>query len=125
MLAYQDDDVGWAAIAPREQLHGFSARRFPVDPDGNVWDVSCFRVHAGHGMKGVARALLDGAVDYAQACGAAAVEAYPIETGGDRIDRTQASAGILSVFTDAGFEITGDTGYQVSGHRQVIVRRPL
>ncbi len=50
VLAYQDDDVvGWAAIALREQLHGFSPRRFPIDPDGNVWVVSCFRVRAGHG----------------------------------------------------------------------------
>ena len=35
--------------------------------------------------------------------GAHAVEAYPVDSRGDRIDRTLAYAGLLHWFTDAGF----------------------
>lgn len=125
VLAYDSGEVvGWAAIAPREELVGFDPRRFPADQPG-VWVLYCFRVRAGRGGQGVSRALLDGAVGYAHDQGAEAVEAYPIDAGGERIDRTQASAGLLEWFTDAGFAVTGDTGYRVGGHPRVIVRKEV
>lgn len=65
VLAYDSGEVvGWAAIAPREELVGFDPRRFPADQPG-VWVLYCFRVRAGRGGQGVSRALLDGAVGYA------------------------------------------------------------
>lgn len=125
VLAYDGDEVvGWAAVAPREELAGFDSGRFPAG-EGPVWVLFCFRVRAGQGRREVARALLDGAVGYAAEQGAHAVEAYPIDAGGDRIDRTQASAGLLQWFTDAGFAVTGDTGYRVAGHPRVIVRKEV
>lgn len=126
VLAYDGDEVvGWAGIAPRSELVGLHAERFPGLPDADPWVIFCFRVRAGNARRGIARALLDGAVEYAFASAAPAVLAYPIDAGGDKIDRTQASAGLQEWFTAAGFEVIGDTGYQVSGHPRVVVcRRP-
>lgn len=125
VLAYDGDEVvGWAAIAPRSELAGLGVTHFPRDED-DPWALTCFRVRAGHGRRGVARALLAGAVAYAASCGAPAVVGYPIDAAGARIDRTQASAGLLEWFTDAGFTVDGDTGYTVNGHPRVIVRHPL
>ena len=126
VLAYEGDDVvGWAGMAPRSELGGFDPRRFPVDPDGDPWVLYCFRVRAGHGKKGVAHALLAGAVDYARSAGASAVEAYPVDVGSDRIDRTQAHSGTVSMFARAGFSVVGDTGYKVRGHPRMVMRRSL
>ena len=125
VLGYdQDEVVGWAAIAPRSELRGLGERHFPLDPD-DAWALTCFRVRAGHGRRGVARALLDGAVEHAAGHDAAAVIGYPIDAGGSAIDRTQAAAGLLDWFTDAGFRVVGDTGYTVNGCPRVIVRRQL
>ena len=125
VLAYDGDEVvGWAAIAPRSELGGLGARHFPHDPD-DPWALTSFRVRAGRGRRGVARALLAGAVAYAADRGAPAVVAYPIDAGGAAIDRTQASAGLLDWFLDAGFTTVGDTGYQVNGHPRVIVRKQV
>lgn len=126
VLAYEGDEVvGWAGIAPRSELLGFDLRRFPIDPDRDAWVLYCFRVRAGHGKKGVAHALLAGAVNYARSAEATEVEAYPVDAGGDRIDRTQASAGTVSMFSGAGFTVVGDTGYKVGGHSRVVMRRTL
>lgn len=111
VLAYDGDEVvGWAAIAPRNELKGLAESHFASDPD-DPWALTCFRVRAGHGRQGVARALLTGAVEYAVAQHAPAVIGYPVAAGDQRIDRTQASVGLLSWFTDAGFRQIGDTGY--------------
>lgn len=127
VLAYDADDlvVGWAGIAPRSELEGFDPRRFPVDPNDDPWVLHCFRVRAGHGKKGVAHALLAGAVDYSRSAGALAVEAYPVDVGSDRIDRTQAHSGTVSMFVRAGFSVVGDTGYRVGGHPRLVMRRSL
>ena len=126
VVAYDGDDpVGWAGIAPRSELDGFSPKRFPVYPDHDPWILHCFRVRAGHGKQGVAHALLQGAVDYAASAGATSVEAYPVDAGSDRIDRTQASAGTLSMFERAGFSVVGNTGSKVDGHDRVVVRHTL
>ena len=126
VLAYEGDEVvGWAGIAPRSELLSFDAKRFPVYPDSDPWILYCFRVRAGHGRKGVAHSLLAGAVDYARSAGASAVEAYPVEAGGDRIDRTQAFAGTVSMFAKADFTVVSDTGYKVGGHPRMVMRRIL
>lgn len=125
VLGYVEGEVvGWAAIAPRSELNGLDDRHFPRDSD-DPWALTCFRVRAGRGRNGVARALVAGAVEYAAGHGASAVVGYPVDAGDARIDRTQASVGLLSWFLDVGFEQVGDTGYHVNGRARVIVRRPL
>ena len=64
VLAYLDGEVvGWAGVAPRADLHSFAtSRRIPHVDDLPVWTIWCFRVRGGLRGKGIATALLDGAV---------------------------------------------------------------
>jgi GNAT superfamily N-acetyltransferase len=81
LLAYADGvPVGWVAVAPRSQYPRLV--RSPVAKAVDelpVWSVVCFVVPAPYRGRGVARALLRGAVDHARARGAVALEAYPID----------------------------------------------
>ena len=72
VLAYEGPDVvGWAGVAPTQEMHEFSTSdRYPHRGEPGVWVVWCFRVRAGHGGRGVAQALLFGAVEHARALGA-------------------------------------------------------
>ena len=53
---------------------------------------------------------------------APAVIGYPVDAGDQRIDRTQASVGLLSWFTDAGFRQIGRRrGYYDGGRIDALV----
>jgi GNAT superfamily N-acetyltransferase len=80
VLAYEDVAVvGWAAVAPRSELPFARSTKIPHVDQLPVWSVWCFRVHPGHRGKGIAHALLDGAVAYARSARAAAIEGYPVD----------------------------------------------
>jgi GNAT superfamily N-acetyltransferase len=68
-----------------------------------VWAVTCFVVRVGHRRRGVASALLDGAVDLARRHGAAVVEGYPVDTSARKASSAELYHGPLSVFGAAGF----------------------
>jgi GNAT superfamily N-acetyltransferase len=86
LIAYADGvPVGWVAVAPRAQYPRLV--RSPVAKavdDLPVWSVVCFVVPSPYRGRGVARALLRGAVEHAEAHGAVALEAYPIDKPGAR-----------------------------------------
>ena len=66
VLAYDGDEVvGWAAVAPRAELPFERSARIPHVDDLPVWSLWCIRVRPGHRGKGIAHALVHGAVDYA------------------------------------------------------------
>ncbi|WP_200870971.1 GNAT family N-acetyltransferase [Amycolatopsis keratiniphila] len=69
VLAYDGaTPVGWCGVGPRAHLHRMTrSRTMPPIDDVPAWTVVCFVVRAGHRRKGVAHALLDGAVSYALA----------------------------------------------------------
>jgi len=125
VLAYEDGEVvGWAAVSPRKELHEFSTSdRSPGRDDGDVWVIWCFRVRAGHGKKGVTRALLDGAVDYAKSKGAKVIDGFPVDNQGDTIDRTLAYPGMRTIFDDAGFTPLGEVRGNHAGHKRIAMRR--
>jgi GNAT superfamily N-acetyltransferase len=80
VLAYDDVEVvGWAAVAPRSELPFARSTRIPHVDHLPVWSVWCIRVRPGQRGKGISHALLDGAVGYARAQGAPAVEGYPVD----------------------------------------------
>lgn len=104
LLAYDGaTPVGWVTLAPREQFAKLARSPVmkPVD-EQPVWSIVCFVVPSPFRGRGVARALLDGAVAWARAQGARLVEAYPV-------DRTTRSAdenmwfGAKSMYDAAGF----------------------
>lgn len=125
VLAYDGGTpVGWAGVAPRAELHAFAAgRRIPHVDELPVWTVWCFRVRAGHKRRGVARALLGGAVEFAREHGAPAVEGYPVDNGGAKVDSTMAYVGTRALFEQAGFDKVADTGSVSGGFPRVVMRR--
>jgi len=109
VLAYRGDQpVGWCQVGPKSSFARLDtatvslAPRDTPDPAG-LWAVTCFVVRVGQRRKGVASALLSGAVDLARAGGAAAVEGYPVETGGAKRSSADLYHGTASMFEQAGF----------------------
>jgi GNAT superfamily N-acetyltransferase len=79
------------------------SRTIPKVDDLPVWSVVCFSVRVGYRRRGVARALLAAAIDYARANGAAGLEAYPTDPAGTRRDAAFSYTGFTGMFEDAGF----------------------
>ena len=126
VLAYEDDRVvGWAAVAPRADLPFARSTKIPHVDQLPVWSVWCIRVRPGHRGQGVSHALLDGAVAYARANGAPAVEGYPVDNQGKRVDLTMAYVGTRALFERAGFEKAADTGSVLDGFPRVLMRLDL
>jgi GNAT superfamily N-acetyltransferase len=125
VLAYDDqgDVVGWAAVAPRAELPFERSRKIPHVDDLPVWSLWCVRVRPGHRGKGVAHALLEGAVEYARSQGAPAVEGYPVDNAGAKVDLTMAYVGTRSMFERAGFTKAADTDSVSGGFPRVLMRR--
>ena len=124
VLAYDDGEVvGWAAVAPRSELPYARSRKIPHIDDLPVWSVWCIRVRPGHRGQGVSRALLEGAVDYARSQGAPAIEGYPVDNRGERVDLTMAYVGTRAIFERAGFSKVADTDSVSGGFPRVVMRR--
>jgi hypothetical protein len=68
--------------------------------------------------------MLEGAVAYAAARGAPAVEAHPVDPQG-RMDLTMAFVGTRTMFEKAGFEVVGTTGAVASRMPRLVMRRDL
>lgn len=126
VLAYDDGEVvGWAAVAPRRLTHFATFRKIPHVDEQDVWSVWCFRVRPGHRKKGIVHALLEGAVAFARDRGAPAIEGYPVDNAGERVDLTMAYVGTRGVFETAGFQKAADTDSVLSGFPRVLMRRQL
>jgi GNAT superfamily N-acetyltransferase len=126
VLAYDDGEVvGWAAVAPRAELPFQRSAKIPHVDDLPVWSIWCVRVRPGHRGKGIAHELLTGAVDYAAANGAPAVEGYPVDNRGEKVDLTMAYVGTRSLFERAGFTKAADTTSVSGGFPRVLMRRAL
>ena len=75
----------------------------PVD-DTPVWSVICFVVPGEQRGRGVAHALLQGAITYAREQGATVLEAYPVDKAGRGKDETM-WFGAKSMYDRLGFEV--------------------
>ncbi len=112
LVAYLDDEpVGWCAVEPRPAYFGLM-RNFKIHWDGrdedkeddSVWSVTCFVVRAGYRRRGINRALVRAAADFARERGARAVEGYPMLVNpGQDITWGELHVGKRSVFEDAGY----------------------
>ena len=126
VLAYVDDEVvGWGAVAPRSELPFARSTKIPHVDDSPVWSVWCIRVRPGHRGKGIAHIVLAGAVDYARSQGAPAIEGYPVDNDGKRVDLTMAYVGTRSLFESAGFTKAADTDSVSGGFPRVVMRLHL
>ncbi|CAM5658864.1 GNAT family N-acetyltransferase [Streptomyces californicus] len=126
VIAYEGGEpIGWAAVAPRSVTSFARSRSIPHVDALPVWSLWCIRVRPGHRGKGVSHALIAGAVAFARDRGAPAIEAYPLDSGGDTVDLTMAYAGIRKNFERAGFSHAADTTSVLAGHPRVLMRLDL
>ena len=126
-MAYRDGRaVGWVSLAPRPAFDRLNHAKVlaPVD-DQPVWSIVCFVVSRTARGKGVATALLDGAIEWARGQGATLLEAYPTDTAGRKIPAANAYHGTLSMFESAGFEVVARRQFNRTTAVRPIVRRQL
>ncbi|KRF08899.1 GCN5 family acetyltransferase [Arthrobacter sp. Soil782] len=127
LLAYLDSTpVGWCAVGPRGGMGRLTRSRTIQQLDElPVWSVICFVVKAGHRRRGVATRLLEEAVAFAGSHGAPAIEGYPIDAEGTRINTTLAFVGTTALFEKVGFERVAETKATSAGRTRWIMRRDL
>lgn len=109
LVAYLDGEpVGWCAVEPRPAYIGLVRNnRVPWDgrsedkDDARVWAVTCVFTRAGFRRRGVSRALVRAAVNFARTRGARALEGYPIVTTNAMLE--ELLVGTIPVFEEAGF----------------------
>jgi GNAT superfamily N-acetyltransferase len=126
VLAYDGDEVvGWAAVAPRAQTSFARFRKIPHVDDLAVWSVFCIRVRPGHRRQGISHHLLRGAVEFARERGAPAIEGYPVDNRGEKVEQTSAYVGTRRLFERAGFSKAADTESVLNGFPRVLMRLDL
>jgi GNAT superfamily N-acetyltransferase len=82
-------------------------------------------VRPGYRGRGISHALLDGAVAYARAQGAPAIEGYPVDNQGEKVDVTMAYVGTRKLFEEADFTKAADTDSVSGGFPRVVMRLDL
>ena len=112
-LAYADRDVvGWLNAQPRSKLPHCAARMgialppLPV-PAHEAAAIVCFVIAPAWRRRGVARALLDGALASFAERGIRVVEAFPFKAGASTAPADHYH-GPPSLFRDAGFEVLAE-----------------
>lgn len=120
--------VGWVSLGPRTDYERIvRSKVIPTIDDRPVWSIVCFAVSSTARGRGVARALLDAAIDFARERGAEAMEAYPVVVdAGEGIHPESAFTGTLPMFKRAGFTVVAERASDPSASRpRVVVRREL
>lgn len=107
LLAYEGGKpVGWISLGPRQEFGRIERSPIfkPVD-DLPVWSVVCFFIHRDHRNRGVGKALLAGAEEYARSQGARLLEVYPVDTKGKTANPAEIFYGTQTLFEQAGFKV--------------------
>jgi GNAT superfamily N-acetyltransferase len=110
VLARLDGEpAGWAAVEQYSAYPNLArspvSKRLPDDPV-EPWAVTCFVVRVEHRRRGVARALLDGALQHARDRGATVVEGYPVDPEvRPALSNAERFHGTVAQFRAAGFEV--------------------
>ena len=126
VITYRDGTpVGWCNIGPRQHIPRLAASQLipPVANDA-VRSINRLVLRRGHRKQGVVGHLIRGAVEWARANGAPAVEAYPVDPPG-RMDLTMAFVGTKAMFDAAGFEVIGTTDAVASKMPRLVMRTPV
>lgn len=104
--------VGWVRVERpavlKKSYEGRYYRGLPCfegDRTG-VWTVACFLVDPAERRRGVARALLDGAIELGRSLGARALEALP--RGARDVSDEEQWTGPVDIYEQAGFEKVHD-----------------
>lgn len=106
LLAYADGGpVGWLAYGPRTGFPRIDRAPSLAAADAEqVWSVGCFFIKAGWRGRGVASALLDGALSAIAEDGGRTVEGYPVRlAAGERQAAAFVWTGTTPLFEKHGF----------------------
>ncbi|WP_307357232.1 GNAT family N-acetyltransferase [Microbacterium murale] len=126
VIAYLDDEpVGWAAVHPRRDTSFARNRLIPHVDELDIWSLWCFRVRPGYRKQGIMHALISGAVAHAAESGAPAIEGYPVDNRGERVNQTMMYVGTKALFESAGFSHAADTASVLDGFPRVLMRLGL
>jgi len=118
--------MGWLGFWPREKMERLvRSRTIPKIDDVPVWAIVCFMIRTGYRRRGVAHALLRGAIEYARSAGVPALEAYPVDAGGQRVDVSFGYVGFTSMFEAAGFRTVMETEARSAGLPRILMRLDL
>jgi len=109
LVAYVDEEpAGWCAVEPRTAYTGLVRNnrvpwlnRAEDKADDSVWAVTCLFARAGFRRRGISRALVRAAVDFARERSARAIEGYPMTT--TEVISEELHVGTRGVFAAAGF----------------------
>jgi GNAT superfamily N-acetyltransferase len=104
-LGYADGaPVGWMQAGPRDETPKI-ARTMGVEPDAEVWAVSCFMVLEAYRGHGLGRQMFGAVLDDLRAQGVTVVEGYPRRGVGHLPDALW--TGPEALYADHGFSDTG------------------
>ena len=120
--------VGWVSLGPRADFERIvRSKVIPTIDDRTVWSITCFAVSVDARGRGVARALVAGAVAYTREAGAVALEAYPVRSPeGAFLNPDSAFTGTWPMFEQAGFTIVAERASDPSAsHPRVVARLEL
>jgi len=96
--------LGWTKLVAQRTLPKLLARvPYRGLEENDVFSIGCFLVDPKHRREGVARALVEGAIEWAPKWGAKFLEAYP--RSADGLHEGEMWTGPLALFTSLGFEV--------------------
>jgi len=104
LVAYaHGEPAGFVSLGPRSDYADVErSRSMPRVDDVPVWAIPCMTVLKAYRGRGIARALLKAAIEYAGEKGAPAIEGYPRKDG-KRMSDGAVFRGTESLFRRAGF----------------------
>lgn len=98
------EPVGWCSVSPREKYASLERSRVLARLDDEpVWSLVCLFVRRDRRGRGLARHMVEAAVEFAESRGATIVEAYPVEPRGRRLQAVSSFMGTPALFAAAGF----------------------
>ena len=105
ILAYFDNEpVGWCAIAAREKYIRLEKSRVLKKVDEQpVWSIPCFFIKKEFRRKRLSTEILKAAINFCKSKGVKIVEGYPAEPYANNIPAAFAWTGFPSSFRNAGF----------------------
>ncbi len=109
-----EEAIAWCSVAPRDSYRPLGGLEVIGEDLALVWSIACFFVKRKYRGTGLTRRLLSAAVEYASNCGAAVIEAYPV----DLESPSFRFMGLVGTFESAGFVRVGR-----AGKRRHVMRR--
>lgn len=106
IASWNNEPVGWIAMAPREDYMKIgNSRVFKRIDNKPVWSITCFFIRKEFRHKGLSLQLIKGAIDFARTKKIKVLEAYPAVPYAENVPHPFLWVGVLSSFVKNGFKI--------------------